>query len=42
MTDHEWRVKLGIDADDNGEYHWDGDEIPDKPSWTDPYWVEWK
>lgn len=42
MTDHEWRIKLGIDADDNGEYHWDGDEIPDKPSWTDPYWVEWK
>ncbi|MBQ7584208.1 MAG: DUF3160 domain-containing protein [Lachnospiraceae bacterium] len=37
LTDHEWRVMLGIDADDNGDYHWEGDEIPDKPEWTERY-----
>lgn len=39
LTDHEWRVMLGIDADDNGNYHWEGDELPDKPEWTEKYRV---
>lgn len=39
LTDHEWRVMLGIDADDNGDYHWEGDELPDKPRWTEKYRV---
>ncbi|MBQ7584284.1 MAG: DUF3160 domain-containing protein, partial [Lachnospiraceae bacterium] len=37
MTDHEWRIRLGIDADDNGEFHWEQVDIPDKPSWTESY-----
>lgn len=37
MTDHEWRIRLGIDADDNGEFHWEQVDIPDKPAWTDSY-----
>ncbi len=36
LTDHEWRVMLGIDPDDNGEYHWE-QETPDKPAWTLDY-----
>ena len=37
MTDHEWRVALGIDPDDDGEYHWEQEELPDKPAWTESY-----
>ncbi|MCR4909516.1 MAG: DUF3160 domain-containing protein [Lachnospiraceae bacterium] len=41
MTDGEWRVKLGIDPDENGDYHWE-DERPEKPSWTESYRVYWQ
>lgn len=37
MTDHEWRVALGIDPDDDGEYHWEHEDLPDKPAWTESY-----
>lgn len=40
MTDHEWRIKLGIDPDDSGEYHWGEDDLPDKPEWTENYRLE--
>ncbi len=39
MTDHEWRVMLGIDPDDSGEYHWEQTDLPDKPVWTESYRV---
>ena len=39
MTDHEWRVMLGIDPDDSGEYHWEKTDLPDKPVWTESYRV---
>lgn len=38
MTDSEWRVQLGIDADENGEYHWE-EALPDKEDWTMDYRV---
>ena len=41
MTDHEWRVKMGIDPDENGEYHWEREDVPDKPAWTSSYRVEY-
>ena len=41
MTDHEWRVNMGIDPDDNGEYHWEREDVPDKPAWTSSYRVEY-
>ncbi|MBQ9605631.1 MAG: DUF3160 domain-containing protein [Lachnospiraceae bacterium] len=37
MTDHERRIKLGIYPDDNGEFNWERDELPDKPEWTESY-----
>ena len=37
MTDREWRIKLGIIADDEGNYHWEGEDLPDKPEWTEIY-----
>ena len=40
LTDHEWRVMLGIDPDDDGEYHWE-QETPDKPAWTLDYRVHY-
>ncbi|MBO5551639.1 MAG: DUF3160 domain-containing protein [Lachnospiraceae bacterium] len=41
MTDHDWRVKLGIDPDDSGEYRWGQEELPDKPSWTESYRISY-
>ena len=41
MTDHDWRVKLGIDMDDNGEFHWEQVDLPDKPVWTGSYRVKY-
>lgn len=41
MTDHEWRVMLGIDPDDSGEYHWEETDLPDKPVWTESYRVSY-
>lgn len=40
LTDHEWRVMLGIDPDDSGEFHWEN-EAPEKPSWTSGYRVHY-
>ena len=37
MTDHEWRVILGVEPDDEGEYHWEHEDLPDKPAWTESY-----
>ncbi len=42
MTDHEWRVMLGIDADDSGEFHWEETDLPDKPVWTGSYRVSYE
>ena len=44
MTDSEWRIKLGIDEDENGEYHWEREDVPEKPAWTTDYRVryEWE
>ncbi|MBR5116988.1 MAG: DUF3160 domain-containing protein, partial [Lachnospiraceae bacterium] len=39
MTDGEWRVKLGIDADAGGEFHWEREDVPEKPAWTTDYRV---
>jgi hypothetical protein len=35
LTDSEWRIKMGIAADDNYEYHYDT-EI-EQPEWTQSY-----
>ncbi len=41
LTDHEWRVRLGLDADDEGNYHWEREDLPEKPEWTSDYRVHW-
>ena len=40
MTDKEWRIKLGIQLDDNDEYH--PDNGIESPAWTDSYRYVWK
>jgi hypothetical protein len=35
LTDSEWRIKMGIAADDNYEYHYD--TKIDQPEWTQSY-----
>ncbi|MCR5774202.1 MAG: DUF3160 domain-containing protein, partial [Lachnospiraceae bacterium] len=39
LTDSEWRVMLGIEPDENGEYNWSGEGMPDKPEWTESYLI---
>ncbi|MCR4762241.1 MAG: DUF3160 domain-containing protein [Lachnospiraceae bacterium] len=39
LTDREWRVMLGIDEDDDGNFHWERENVPDKPAWTMDYRV---
>ena len=40
LTDHEWRVMLGIDPDDNGEFHWESPDVQ-QPAWTEPYRIQY-
>ena len=40
LTDKEWRIKLGIQLDDNDEYH--PDDNIEGPEWTDSYRFSWK
>ncbi len=41
MTDTEWRVLMGISPDENGEFHWEREGVPDKPEWTTSYRVKY-
>ncbi|MBR4530480.1 MAG: DUF3160 domain-containing protein [Lachnospiraceae bacterium] len=41
LTDHEWYVMLGLEPDDNGEYHYQGDLMPEKSAWTLDYRVSY-
>lgn len=42
MTDHEWRVLIGIDEDDQGNRNWERIGVPDKPEWTMDYRVRFE
>ena len=37
LTDKQWRAMLGIDPAEDGDYHWTGDLLPDRPKWTESY-----
>jgi hypothetical protein len=39
LTDSEWRIMMGISADENYQYHYDSKK--DQPSWTDSYRYEY-